>query len=112
MSHSLNRGRQVLRVRYPAHRRARLHLDGADYPVVDLSSEGLRVALVAGQRDFQPGAEHRGILKLLHDVPAVLHRLRVLRATPTAVALGFLGAGVSFSALLDEWRRVFAFDGI
>jgi hypothetical protein len=107
-----HRGRQVLRVHYPVGLHARLRIDGTEYPVVDLSSEGVRIAPPSGNASLHLGAQLRAALQLLDDAYTGLHRMEVLRADPGGVALRFVDAGLPFRALLDECRRILAFHAI
>jgi hypothetical protein len=112
MSLSLRYGRQVLRICYPKNLSASLCIDGTHHPVVDLSSEGVRVALSPALGHLHPGLGLWAALQLLNADDASHHRLEVLRAAPTGLALRFVSSGVSFGVLLDECRRVLTWEGL
>jgi hypothetical protein len=105
MSLSLRRGRQVLRVRYPANLRATVRIDGTEHDVLDLSTEGLRVAL-DGTTVAERGRRFTASLRLLGEAPADVYQLEVLRVAPGGAAFRFVGDGVGFGSVLEECRLV------
>lgn len=97
--------RSHVRIHYPAARRPRLVLPGGAHEVLDLSAEGLLVALPPGGARLALGLRLEGTLELRTAGPLAI-RARVVWVDGDRVGLHLWPDAIPYPVLLAEERSV------
>ena len=93
--------RQDIRVSFPPHRRPALHLADGAYPVLDISSRGLRILHLGPVRpDF--GAHIEGIMRFSDERAPLPIQGLIIRVQAADVAIRCKEGVLPESLILDE----------
>ncbi|HET7600364.1 MAG TPA: PilZ domain-containing protein [Gemmatimonadales bacterium] len=99
--------RSHVRIHYPPARRPTLQLDGREYPVLDLSAEGLLFLLPPDAAPPTLGGRLEGTLRL-RSCPPVAVRARIVWVEDDRVGLHLWPDAIPYSVLLSEERSLAA----